>query len=100
MAETWPARTVVVDTIRRARCTFCEWRGGEHEDYARANAERQAHLTWHRLGSPDKDGPRVAGCGRPCCDHCNNLAGDPDGHDYGDESAHDGPCAECQVPGG
>jgi hypothetical protein len=33
--------------------------------------------------------------GRPCCDHCNNREGDPGGHDYGDESAHDGPCAEC-----
>lgn len=32
---------------------------------------------------------------RPCCDHCNNLAGDPDGHDYGDETAHDGPCEQC-----
>jgi hypothetical protein len=38
---------------------------------------------------------QLFGGGRPCCDHCNNREGDPDGHDYGDESAHDGPCADC-----
>lgn len=58
MAEPFPARTVVVDTIRRARCTFCQWTGADQENYARANAEREAHLTWHRLGCPD---PEVAG---------------------------------------
>lgn len=31
-----------------------------------------------------------------CCDHCNNLEGDPAGHDYvPGGSAHDGPCGEC-----
>ena len=33
--------------------------------------------------------------GRACCDHCNNLEGDPSGHDYGDTSAHAGPCDAC-----
>lgn len=33
---------------------------------------------------------------RPCCDHCNNGAGDPAGHDYvPGSSAHDGPCEQC-----
>jgi hypothetical protein len=34
---------------------------------------------------------------RACCDHCNNLDGDPAGHDYGDESAHDGSCTQCEA---
>lgn len=35
-------------------------------------------------------------CRRPCCDHCNNREGDPDGHDYvPGGSVHDGPCGQC-----
>jgi hypothetical protein len=46
------ANSVEVEAIRRACCRLdgCGWKGGEHPDYAAANAERQAHLDWHRLG--------------------------------------------------
>lgn len=34
-------------------------------------------------------------CCRPCCDHCNNLQGDPAGHDYTLSGHHAGPCEQC-----
>jgi len=48
------AKDVSVEKIFRARCHLpgCEaWRGGEYPDFQGANADRQAHLTWHVLGS-------------------------------------------------
>jgi hypothetical protein len=48
------AKDVSVEKIFRARCHLsgCEaWRGDEYPDFQGANADRQAHLTWHVLGS-------------------------------------------------
>jgi len=48
------AKDASVEKIFRARCHLpgCEaWRGDEHADFQGANADRQAHLTWHALGS-------------------------------------------------
>jgi hypothetical protein len=46
------ANSVEVEKFHRARCRLdgCDWKGGEHPAYQAANDERQAHLTWHRLG--------------------------------------------------
>jgi hypothetical protein len=48
------ANDVEVEVIRRARCKLpdCGWKGGEHKLYPEANADRQAHMTWHRNGEP------------------------------------------------
>lgn len=51
------ANDVEVETFRRARCRRpgCGWKGGEHKLYPEANAERQEHMTWHRMGDPDPE---------------------------------------------
>ena len=48
------ASAVSVARLFRARCQLpdCGWAGAEHATYQDANAERQAHLTWHRLAEP------------------------------------------------
>lgn len=77
MTDLFPAKTVTVDKIFRPRCTFCQWKGEERSTWAAANTEREQHLTWHRLGAPDKTGPRTIdpaavyppGCGQPGCAH-------------------------------
>jgi len=47
------ANAVSVDKVFRARCHLpgCGWAGAEHATYQDANAERQGHLTWHRLAA-------------------------------------------------
>lgn len=55
--------------------------------YFQADTEAKA---WAEANPPEPV------CLRPCCDHCNNGAGDPAGHDYvPGSSAHDGPCEQC-----
>lgn len=54
------ARHVQVEKFHRARCTLGPWRGAEHPDYQRANAERQAHLDQHARGEECKaPGPEL-----------------------------------------
>jgi hypothetical protein len=56
------ANSVQVDKLFRARCHLhpCGWMGAEHQTFAGANAERQAHITHHRLAADDA-GPEVTG---------------------------------------
>ncbi len=47
------AKDVSVEKIFHARCHLSRseaWRGDECPDFQGANADRQAHLTWHVLG--------------------------------------------------
>ena len=50
------ANAVRVDNLFRARCQLpgCGWTGGEHGAYQDANAEREGHLNWHRLGAEEE----------------------------------------------
>lgn len=55
MADLFPAKSVTVEKIFRARCNIpgCPWHPrnpwhpGEHATFADAAAERQQHLDWH-----------------------------------------------------
>jgi hypothetical protein len=50
------ANAVSVDKLFRARCHLddCLWTGSEHVTFQDANAERQAHLTQHRLAAEEE----------------------------------------------
>jgi predicted RNA-binding Zn-ribbon protein involved in translation (DUF1610 family) len=53
MAGEIRAKDVEVVTIRQAVCHVpgCVWVGKQHRDYQAANADRQAHIAWHWMGS-------------------------------------------------
>ncbi len=57
MNEPIRGKDVTVDKLFRARCHLpgCGWMGAEHATFADANAERQAHITGHRLAMEDAD---------------------------------------------
>ena len=69
------AKDVTVDKLYRARCHLhpCGWMGTERGTFAAANAEREAHITIHRLALDDA-GPEVTA---PACGRCGNPVAKP-----------------------
>lgn len=109
---TAPAGSFAVTAIVVAACIlfaavvlFATWRYMRRDDdlfpFEAASAEwaRALNPNVSRAGGPRPGSEDRASLPRPCCDHCNNLEGDPDGHDFGDASAHEGPCAGCADDG-
>jgi hypothetical protein len=70
------ANDVEVETVRRARCKIpdCGWKGGEHQLYPGANADRQGHLDWHRNGEPAQPEPAWP-VPHPCVNFTNAISG-------------------------
>ena len=101
----WTRLGVITDTCDREVTVFRHDAGdvrliGQEDalEFEPAQRDRLRELL-DRAAMPGQPGGEPpagkAGYSRPCCDHCNNLEGDPDGHDYGNETVHDGPCAAC-----